>query len=74
MYTNKWMQLFVATMILGNFFVNIAEKEIDPFPPELQAYGEYWENFDKAPLLGIEPWQGGSPYHVTPESCHWKQR
>ena len=24
------MQLFVAAMILGNFFVNIIEKEIDP--------------------------------------------
>ena len=35
-------------MILGNFFVNIIEKEIDPFPGEMQLYKRYWDDFDTA--------------------------
>ena len=47
-YTNRWVQMFVAAMILGNFFVNIIEKEIDPFPGEMQLYKRYWDDFDTA--------------------------
>ena len=44
LYTNKWVQLTVAVMILGNFFVNIIEKEVDPFPAEMQKYKHIWDD------------------------------
>ena len=47
-YQNKWVQMLVAGMILGNFVVNIIEKEIDPFPAEMQLYKRYWDDFDTA--------------------------
>ena len=60
--------MLVAALILGNFFVNITEKEIDPFPAHLQRYGQVWEDFDKAfniiflfELL-LNAWSCGGPY------------
>lgn len=43
-YTNNWVQLTVAAMILGNFLVNIIEKEVDPFPAEMQKYKHIWDD------------------------------
>ena len=58
----------VAALILGNFIVNIVEKEIDPYPAELQLYGQSWEDFDKFfniiflfELL-LNAWSCGGPY------------
>ena len=69
-YTNKYMQLFVAFLILFNFAVNVYEKEIDPFPAELQRYGDVWENFDRFfnviflfELL-LNAWSCGGPYRT----------
>ena len=47
-YNHKWMQLSVAGMILGNFLVNIWEKEVDPYPAELQTMKATWDQFDVA--------------------------
>ena len=47
-YNNKWMQLSVAGMILANFLVNVWEKEVDPFPAELQLMKRTWDQFDMA--------------------------
>lgn len=47
-YNLKWMQMLVAAMIVGNFMVNVLEKEIDPFPADMQVHFVIWENFDKA--------------------------
>jgi hypothetical protein len=46
-YNWQPIQLFVAGLIVANFFVNIIEKEIDPYPcptsgPCLQLYPEVW--------------------------------
>ena len=41
-YNWQPIQLFVAGLIVANFFVNILEKEIDPYPPGLQLYPEVW--------------------------------
>ena len=60
--------MFVAFLILFNFAVNVYEKEIDPFPAELQLYGDVWENFDRFfnviflfELL-LNAWSCGGPY------------
>ena len=41
-YNWQPIQLFVAGLIVANFFVNILEKEIDPYPAGLQLYPEVW--------------------------------
>ena len=103
-YTNKWMQMFVAVMILGSacagpdpstsglqpallrtplgnpevptgsmpcaadFLVNIIEKEIDPYPAEMQLYKRYWDDFDVAFNIIflfeiiLNAWSCGGPY------------
>ena len=67
-YQNKWVQMFVALMILGNFFVNILEKEIDPFPADMQRMSAYWEGFDVAFNIIflfeiiLNMWSMGGPY------------
>jgi len=67
-YTNSWLQMFVAGLILGNFLVNIIEKEIDPFPAELQHYTTTWESFDAFFNLAffvellLNMWGFGGPY------------
>ena len=45
-YQNKWLQLFVAAVIIGNFFAIVIEKEIDPYPPEHQFYPDTWLTID----------------------------
>lgn len=42
LYTNQWTQAIVAFLIVGNFVVNCVEKEIDPFPAEMQQYLPMW--------------------------------
>jgi hypothetical protein len=43
LYMNTWVQLAVACVIVGNFCVTIAEKEIDPY---FELYGSTWKAFD----------------------------
>jgi len=68
-YSNNYMQMFVAGLILGNFAVNVIEKEIDPFPADLQRYKVYWDNFDSffniifAFELTLNAWSCGGPYY-----------
>ena len=67
-YTNNWVQLVVAFVILANFVVNCVEKEVDPFPADLQLHGKLWGDFDTAfniiflfeIILNI--WGSGGPY------------
>jgi len=46
-YCNPIVVWTVATVIIGNFIVNILEKEYDPDPKELK-YAELWISFDTA--------------------------
>ena len=41
-YLNPNVQWFIASLIMGNFFTNIIEKQIDPGPPDLQRYPDTW--------------------------------
>ena len=67
-YMNNVMQLLVAACILGNFVVNIAEKEIDPYPAHMQKLGEVWQAFDLAFNIiftfeiVLNAWSCGGPY------------
>ena len=69
-YTNNWVQLVVAILILTNFIVNCVEKEIDPFPQELQVHKKLWDDFDTAfnIIFALEivlnAWGCGGPYLV----------
>ena len=45
-YQNKWLQLIIAGVIIGNFFAIVIEKEIDPYPPEHQFYPATWITID----------------------------
>jgi len=47
-YNNYWVQMIIASMIVGNFVVNIIEKEIDPYEVEYQQYEGHWRAFDYA--------------------------
>ena len=46
-YCNPIVVWTVAAVIIGNFIVNILEKEYDPDPKELK-YAELWNSFDTA--------------------------
>ena len=46
-YTHASAQWLVAFIIISNFVVTITEKEIDPYPPELQFHRERWEVLDR---------------------------
>ena len=66
--TNKYVQLVVAAMITINFIVNCIEKEIDPYPVDLQLHTKLWNDFDRAfniiflfELL-LNAWGCGGPY------------
>ena len=45
-YQNKYLQLFIALIIIGNFLAIVTEKEIDPYPPERQFYPAVWISID----------------------------
>ena len=45
-YERSSTQACVACIIVANFFVSIAEKEIDPFPESLQAHRQIWATLD----------------------------
>ena len=47
LYHLKVTQMAVALMIIANFAVNVYEKEIDPFPAELQRHSSVWEECDR---------------------------
>jgi len=67
-YTNKWTQTIVAFLIVGNFVVNCVEKEIDPFPAEMQQHLPMWDTFDIVfnalflMELILNIWGCGGPY------------
>merc|ERR1719453_2318159 len=46
-YTNQYVEYFVAFLIIANFFISIAEKSIDPMAghmnPSNRLYHETWE-------------------------------
>mmetsp|Transcript_17628 Transcript_17628/g.21119 ORF Transcript_17628/g.21119 Transcript_17628/m.21119 type:complete len:447 (-) Transcript_17628:623-1963(-) len=44
-YQNKYVVTFVALCIMGNFVVNIVEKEIDP-DPDNPKYEKFWSTMD----------------------------
>jgi len=44
-YHNKLVASFVAFCIIGNFAINILEKQIDPNTEDL-SYGDFWYNAD----------------------------
>eukprot|EP00931_Biecheleriopsis_adriatica_P068438 TRINITY_DN42391_c0_g1_i1.p1 TRINITY_DN42391_c0_g1~~TRINITY_DN42391_c0_g1_i1.p1 ORF type:complete len:493 (+),score=93.05 TRINITY_DN42391_c0_g1_i1:111-1589(+) len=46
LYNNPKCQMFVALLIVANFFTTIAEKEIDP--PFGEKYPEIWKGFEDA--------------------------
>ena len=47
LYHLKVTQMGVALMIISNFAVNVYEKEIDPFPSELQRHSSVWDECDR---------------------------
>ena len=42
-YTGHNVQIFVAVLIVFNFIFTCAEKEIDPYPVDLQHHRKVWE-------------------------------
>jgi len=42
-YTSQRVQIFVAVLIVVNFIFSCAEKEVDPYPLELQLYPDVWK-------------------------------